>query len=113
MDVKKALEKRYSTRSFRSEKRVRLRDVYSVMDAVVHAPMAGGINTIKLVLVEDAGKITQIANAAPESEFISDVKYLIVVCSDLKQAEKMHGAKGVKEHTRYQAGAAVQSMLLS
>ncbi len=110
MDLKRVLEKRHCSRSFR-EKKAKLKDVLSVAEAILKGPMAGNIHTVKLILVDDAEKIKEIAAASPYNEFMADVGWLIVVCTDYAQIERMYGKRG-RHYATQQAGAAIENMFL-
>ncbi|MFC1685862.1 nitroreductase family protein [Nanoarchaeota archaeon] len=110
MDLKKVLEKRHSCRNFKSKK-VKLKDVFSVVESSIKAPSAGNLHSMRLVIVDEEEKIKKIAEVAPYNEFIGDASHLIVVCSDLTQVVRVYGSKG-KGYGAQQAGAAIENMLL-
>lgn len=110
MELKEAISKRHSTRSF-STKKVKLADALYVLDSAIHAPSAGGVNTIKLILVDNAETIKELAKVSFKNEFLAEAPYLIVVCSDLKQKKNLYGTKGAY-YAAQEAGAAIQNMLL-
>lgn len=113
MELKEAIEKRHCTRRFsQKDRKVRLKDAFDVMEAALHAPAAGNIPTVKLVLVEDSKLIAQIADAAPGNDFINEADKLIIVLSDPKQVKSMYGERGEK-YMHQQAGAAIENMLLA
>ena len=81
-----------------------------VLEAATHAPCAGGIFTVRLIIVANKEKIKQLADAC-QQPFVSQAQFVIVVCSETSQTEKAYGERA-KMYIRQQAGAAIQSMFL-
>src|SRR3989338_1399431 len=94
MELDKAIKERHSVRNFKRTK----------------APQAGNIETIKYIIVQDKEKITQLAEAAQQN-FIEQVDFLIVICSDKSALERGYYDRA-KMYSRQQAGASIQNMLL-
>ena len=111
MELKEAINRRHSTRSFKRSK-APLKDVFDVLESVLHAPMAGNVCTVRLILVEDADLKSNLAEASPDNEFITDAGHVVVVCSDLKKAKILYEEKG-QFYAAQQAGAAIQNLLLT
>lgn len=111
MELREAIRKRHSTRSFKTSK-AKLRDVFGIVESALHAPMAGNVCTLKIILVEDADQLKEITEAAVDNSFVGEASHIIVVCSDLKQAENLYGEKG-SLYNAQQAGAAIENMLLT
>ncbi len=111
MDLREAINGRHSTRSFKSSK-AKLKDVFEVLESALHSPMAGNVYNLKLILIEDGDLKKQLAEVSIDNEFIGDSSHLIVVCSDLKQAQTMFDEKG-PVYSAQQSGAAIENMLLT
>ncbi len=109
MDVEKAIKERHSTRRY-GTKPINWDDLMAICDMVRYAPFAGNVCTARLVVVSDIEKIKQIAQAAVQ-DFLAFAPYLLVVCSDNTQVERLYGERG-KRYSRQQAGATIQNMLL-
>ena len=84
--------------------------LHECIDAVRYAPMAGNNFTLKFILVDDAGAIQKLADAAQQS-FISQAQYVVVVCSNPSRTVNSYGKRG-ERYCRQQAGAAIQNFLL-
>lgn len=111
MELKEAIKKRHSTRSFK-KKKASLKDVFEVLESALHAPMAGNVCTVRVVLVEDEDMRNKIAEASPDNEFMADAGHIIVACSDIDQARRLYDEKG-EHYAAQQAGAAIENMLLT
>jgi len=110
MNLDKAFKERGCCRHFKS-KDPGMNKIGKILDAARHAPTAGGIPTIKIILIEDKGKKAQLAEAALNQSFIADAPYVAVVCSDKKQCVLSYGKRG-EMYARQQAGAAIENMFL-
>ena len=80
MDVDSAIKSRKSVRSFK-DKKPDWRDIIDCIDKVRFSPSAGKNFTLKIILINDKGKIQKIANAA-EQPFIAEAQYVVVIYSD-------------------------------
>ncbi|MDP1728950.1 MAG: nitroreductase family protein [archaeon] len=110
MDVDKAIKERHSVRVFKKEKKPNYREVISAIDAARKAPLAGNNYALKYILVQDKEIIKQLAEAAQQN-FIADVSYILVVCSDKKELNKLYYERG-KMYSHQQAGAAIENLML-
>ena len=86
------------------------RDIIKAVDAANKAPIAGNISTLRFVLVQDKGKIKELADAC-QQDFIFQVHYVVVVCSDNEQVTRSYDERGNK-YASEQAGAAIENFLL-
>lgn len=109
MELDKAIKERHSVRRF-STKKVKWQDIIEVIDTANQAPLAGNIPCLKFILVNEEDKIKQLAEAA-QQDFIENVEYVIVVCTNPAQVERSYGER-TRMYTRQQAGAAIQNLLL-
>ena len=109
MELKKVINERHSVRKFKSKK-PDWRKIIEACDAANRAPLAGNIQTLRFILVSDPEKISELAEAAGQ-EFIKQAQYVVVVCSDKKQAERRYGERA-ERYCRQQAGAAIENFLL-
>ena len=109
MDLDKAITNRHSVRKF-SNKKPSWKTIIECMDSVRYTPMAGNNFTLKLILVDDAKKIQKIAEAC-QQPFVSQAKYVVVVCSDSSRPKNAYEKRG-EVFVRQQAGAAIQNFLL-
>jgi len=109
MNLDKAIKERHSVKKFNSKK-PDWRDIIEAIDAARFAPMAGGNFSLKFVLVSDADKISEIAQACQQS-FVGEVSYLVVACSIPGRTTNAYGKQG-EVYVRQQAGAAMENFML-
>ena len=111
MELKEALDKRHCIRKFKL-KSCNAQDIVTIMDSALKAPCAGGLFSVRMILVEDKETKAKLSEAALDQDFIAKVSHVVVVCSDGKQTRKMYG-KYSDAYLRQQAGAAIENMLLT
>ena len=109
MNFDKLIRTRKSTKKFKSTK-PDWRDIIEAVDAARFAPMAGGIYTLKFIVIEDEEKIKKIT-AACQQDFVAQAKYLVVVCSNPSLTKNAYGSKG-EVYCRQQAGSGIQNFWL-
>jgi nitroreductase len=111
MSFDSLLKKRHCTRHFKALKPVRWKHLAEILDSARYAPCAGGIFTVKIIVVDDKKLFPKIADACLGQSFISQAKYILVVCSDMEQVTRSYG-KHADVYTKHQAGAAIENMFL-
>jgi len=104
------LEKRHCSRHFKS-KAVSWKDLAEILDAARFAPCAGGIFTIRFIIVDDKTLKKNIANACLGQAFVAEAPYVVVILSDMEQVKRSYGSRA-DFYARQQAGAAVENMFL-
>lgn len=109
MELNKAIQSRRSTKKFK-EKKPDWRKIIECIDSARYAPIAGRNYTLKFILVSDTAKINKIAEAC-QQDFISQAKFVVVVCSNPSRTVNAYGKKG-EIYCRQQAGAGIQNFLL-
>jgi nitroreductase len=109
MDLDKAIQSRRSIRKYKSKK-PNWRDILECIDAARYAPTAGGMYTLKFILVGNPEKIQKMAAACQQS-FIAQAQFIVVVCSNPARLLNSYKEKG-EMFFRQQAGAAIQNFLL-
>ena len=110
MDFDKVLQERRCTRKF-IKKDVSFHKVISIIEAASLAPYAGNIDSVRIIIVNDAKIKEQLVDAAAGQQFLNEVPYVLVVCSDTRQTVKSYG-KRAETYIRQQAGAAIENMFL-
>lgn len=115
MHLDEAIKTRRSIRTYALSKsgeaeKIDINKIFEIIDAARYAPMAGGIFSLKFIVVFDKQKIKKIAEFADQL-FIADAFCLIIVCTDGTTTLKFYGERG-ERYLRQQAGAAIQNMLL-
>jgi nitroreductase len=109
MELNKAIQSRRSVRKF-SKKKPNWRTIIECIDSARFTPMAGNNYTLKFILVDDEEKIKKIAESC-QQDFVSQVKYLVVACSNPSRPTNAYDEMG-KVFCRQQAGAAIENFLL-
>ena len=104
-----AIESRHSIRKFKSKK-VKWPDILEAINSAIKAPLAGNINTLRFIIVEDTQKKQQIAEATDQL-WVAEADTLVVVCSDSSNIQRMYDERG-KIYEHQQIGAAIQNFLL-
>lgn len=109
MDLDKAIKERHSVRKF-STKSVDWKDILEAIDLARLAPLAGNIQTLKFVIVNDKKKMDELADACQQN-FVDQAQYILVLCSDPTQVTRNYGDRA-EMYCRQQAGAAIENFLL-
>jgi nitroreductase len=109
MQLKEAVYNRESVRIF-SPKGVDWLKIMRAIDYARFAPSAGNNFITKFILVSDKNKIQILAEAC-QQEFISQVKYVVVVLSDENVLTRTFEKRG-KRYAPLQTGAAIENFLL-
>lgn len=109
MKLDKIIKNRHSVRKFKNKK-ADWRDVIECVDSMRFAPMAGGIFSLRIIIVEKKELIEKIAQSA-QQEFISNASYVVVICTDKKMSENAYEERA-ERYCRQQAGAAIENFLL-
>ena len=109
MDTISAIESRRSVREF-SKKKPDWRDIIEAIHSAQYAPMAGGIFSLKFLIVDKEETITKIAKWS-EQEFIQNAQYVVVFITDPAKTQTSFGER-TKKYVTQQAGAAIQNFML-
>lgn len=109
MDTIKAIQSRSSVRKYK-DKKPDWRDILEAINSARFAPMAGGVFTLKFILIDKPEIMQDIAKWS-EQEFIQDASYAVAFVSDPKKTELLYKERGEK-YQRQQAGASIQNFML-
>jgi len=110
MELDKAIKERHTVRKFKTTKKVSYKDVITAVDAGMKCPLAGNEPSLKFIVVQDKKIIEELAKAA-QQDFVSDVDFVVVVCSDKKFLVKSYYERG-ERYSKQQAGACIENILL-
>lgn len=110
MQLKKAIKKRRSIRSFKNKK-PDWRDIIDCIDSTRSSPYAGGYYTLKFLIIDNKKDIELIANLS-DQEFIKEAPYIVIFISDSSVIEKAFPER-YPNYIKQQAGSAIQNFLLS
>ena|SRR3989344_3334566 len=109
MQLEDAIKKRKSVRRY-SDKKPDWRKIIRAIDAARYAPTAGGIDSVRFIIVQDKEKIKELAEAS-QQDFIAQAQYVVVVISLDVKVKRFYEEFGEK-FARQQAGAAIENFLL-
>lgn len=109
MNFDKLIRSRKSTRNFKKTK-PDWRDIIECIDAARFAPMAGNNYTLKFILIDEKDKIDIISKYC-QQDFITQVHYVVVACSNPSRTINSYGEAG-KMYSRQQAGSGIQNFCL-
>ena len=104
------LKKRHCVRHFKL-KEIGEKDLFAILDSARYAPCAGGISTVRLILVDDKEKKKKITEACLGQSFIAEAPQIIVLCSDMEQLKRSYSSKA-EMYAHQQAGAAIENIFL-
>ncbi len=110
MEFDRVIENRHSIRKFKS-KEISLEKIAEIIGSAYHAPAAGGIPTVSVILVSSKETKAKIADAALGQNFVSEAPHILVVCSRMSQLKRSFGNRA-EMYSKQQAGAAIQNILL-
>ena len=112
MDVFEAIKNRRSIRRF-INKPVEEEKLVKVLDTSRWAPSSGNIQDIRIVVVKDKNKKTELAEAAYGQYWLASAPVILVITSKLDKMARMYGERGKELFSIQNTSAAVQNMLLS
>ncbi len=110
MEFDKVIESRHSVRNFKKGKKPNYQDIISAIDSARQGPLAGNQPSLKYIIITEKEKIKELSEAC-QQDFIKDVEYCVVVCSDKKFLKKSYYERG-EIYARQEAGAAIGTILL-
>ena len=109
MQLDEVIKSRKSVWKF-SDKKPDWRDIIEAIDSARFVSMAGNIYSLRFIIVDDKEKIQKITESC-QQDFVGDVHYIVVACTDGKKTQNAFGERAEK-YLRQQAGAAIQNFLL-
>ena len=110
MNLKEAIVKRKSVKTFDINKKPDWRKVMRAIDYARFAPSAGNKFITKFIIVTNEDKIKMLAEAS-QQKFVADVECVVVVTSDEGKLVQSYDDRG-KRYAPQQTGAAIQNFLL-
>jgi nitroreductase len=111
MDFDECIKTRRSVKTF-TNKKIKDKDIYEILDTIKYAPNSGNIQNWRLVLVKDPKKREKLKKASFNQEWIEQAPVAVVVCSDDQDVEKFYGKKSSKKFCIQNCAAGIQNMLL-
>jgi nitroreductase len=110
MEFDSVINQRHSTRKFKETKKPDYGKIMEAIDTASKIPLAGNLPCLKYILVSDKKLINELTEAC-QQDFVSQVSYVIVVCTDRKFLEKNYYERA-EMYARHEAGAAIENFLL-
>ncbi|MEM3526247.1 MAG: nitroreductase family protein [Candidatus Jordarchaeaceae archaeon] len=112
MDVFEAINKRRSTRRYKSEN-VSDEQVKKLLEAAIMAPSGGNMQPWDFIVVRDEQQKKALARAALGQMFIATAPVVIVVCANKPRTARRYGDRGVTLYSIQDTAAATENILLA
>lgn len=112
MDVFEAINKRRSTRRYKSEN-VSDEQVKKLLEAAIMAPSGGNMQPWDFIVVRDVEQKKALARAALGQMFIATAPVVIVVCANKPRTARRYGDRGVTLYSIQDTAAATENILLA
>lgn len=109
MKFRELLEKTHFVKNYTNRK-PRIELIIEAIETANEGPMAGNLQPIQYIIIEDPEAISLIAQACRQS-FIAKSPYVIIIVSELSQMRKLYDEKGDK-YLKHNVGSAVQNFTL-
>ncbi|UCD13519.1 MAG: nitroreductase family protein [Thermoplasmatales archaeon] len=110
MDVKEAIQKRQSVRSFLGKK-LSLEVIHEIIKYAHLAPSAGNLQARDFIIVDDEEQKRRLSRASLNQMFIAEAPVNIVVCANLNRVSP-YGIRGEELYCIQDSAAAVEHILL-
>jgi nitroreductase len=110
MDIKDAIRRRHSIRSF-SDKKFPADLIYEMIEYANLAPSAGNLQAREFIIVDDLEIKKRLSIAALDQDFVAKAPVDIVVCVHLDRIAS-YGKRGKELYCLQDAAAAIEHILL-
>ncbi len=111
MEVFDCIKSRRCVRKFLS-KEVVWDKIATIIDAGRMAPSAGNLQNWKFIVVLDADKKNNVAEACLKQHWIAEAAAIIVMVGEPEKARRFYGERGASIYTAQNCAAAAENMLL-
>ncbi len=111
MDVKQAIEKRRSVRSF-IDKEINPDYIMEMIDAARQAPSSGNLQSWKFILVKNQHSKNEISDACFQQNWIASAPTIIVVIALVDEVKRHYGVRGEMLYSIQNCALAIQNMML-
>ncbi len=112
MNLKEAIEKRHSVRSFKVEG-ISEEAIQTLLEAACQAPTAGNMQAWRFYVVRNEKIKRDLAISALNQMWMSRAPVIIVLCADMARAERFYGERGRNLYALQDTAAAAQNLLLT
>lgn len=113
MEFFEVIKKRHCCRNFAEAKPVPQKLLKKVLAAGQAAPSAGHMQDWRIKLVQDKKTKGKLAELCTGQAFISQAPLVLVISSDLAEAQRHYGERGVNLYAIQDTTACVQNMFLA
>ena len=83
-----------------------------IIDAGRHAPSCGNLQNWKFILIMEASKRKQVAEAALQQHWMITAPLHMIIVAEADKAERYYGVRGERLYTVQNCAAAIENMLL-
>lgn len=111
MDVKEAIQKRRSTRTYNG-KAVEFEKITKILKSGMQAPSSGDLKDTKYIILTEKNKIAQLCERCKQQYWMAQAPVAIIVCAGESKVEQLYGIRGKRLYAIQNAAAAVQNMML-
>ncbi|MBL7148018.1 MAG: nitroreductase family protein [Nanoarchaeota archaeon] len=111
MEVFKAIENRFSCRSYNGKK-VSENNLKRILDAGIKAPNAGNLQCWRFFIINTEEKKEGLCKSALNQRWMMQAPVFVVVCGDLTNEKRFYKKKG-EDYLMQDCAAAIENMLLS
>jgi len=91
---------------------VPLEYITDIINAGIHAPSAGNLQSYKFVVVTDDETRLKISDACLSQAWITTAPVIIVICSEVEKLERLYGMRGKKMYSLQECACVAENMLL-
>ncbi|MAG47463.1 nitroreductase [archaeon] len=110
MDLDKAIDNRFSCRSF-LDKKIEFETLKKLFDSCIKSPTAGNLQDFRFIIVTDEGKKKEIAESCLKQLWMCNAPVLIVIASDLKNLIRFYEDRA-EFYAVQDTAAAAQTLIL-
>ena len=112
MDLREAIRKRRSIRSFRDET-IAAPAIRAMKEALLWAPSAGDLQSRRFWFVTNPDLRAALAACSYQPDIIDEAALVVVGCADVQRIEDEYGRRGRSLYVIQDVAAAVQNLLLT
>ncbi len=112
MDAIEAILSRRSIRKYKKQP-VEWEKVGIILEAGRMAPCAGNLQDWRFIVVLDAEKRKQIAEASLQQYWMADAPVHIVIVAELEKSKRFYGVRGERLYSVQNCAAAAESMIIA
>jgi nitroreductase len=111
MELNKCILERRSIRKY-LDVPLDISKVTDLIDAAMHSPSAGNLQTWRFIIVVDSDIRQKIAGCCLDQEWIAKAPVHLVICSDLSKTKEFYGLRGERFYAIQDCAAAAMTILL-